>query len=121
MKLVAWKYFSVIMTLVLALGTGVVALMPAPVTAAAKPTVTGINPSSGKQGDSSRVFIITGTNFSLDGGATEVYIEDGNGVAIIDITSGFTVVSDTQISLSFAIPATARPGSGYVSVKNTAG
>jgi len=56
MKLAAWKYFSVIMALVLALGTGVVALGPTPAAAATTTLQSGQAPNnltvrpSGNQG-----------------------------------------------------------------------
>ena len=113
-KLVAWKYFSVIMALMLVLGTGVVALMPGPVIATGGPTISSISPSSGKRGDLISA-TITGTGFI---GADRVYIEDGNGDTLVSMSSGFTVnPAGTAITLSFTIPAGARPGSGVVQVR----
>lgn len=113
MKLAAWKYFSVIMALVLVLGTGVTALVPAAPAQATSCTVTGISPNSGKAGDLISA-TITGTGFT---GATRVRIKDGGSNDIVyAYTGGFTIDSDTQISISFTIPAGATPGPGDVRV-----
>jgi len=97
--------FTAMALLALVLGT---ALVPAaPAQAVAGPVVTNINPSSGKAGDAITL-TITGTGFLL---AEEVWIRDSDGADIVDTyLPNFTINSDTQITISFTIPADAVPG-----------
>jgi len=75
------------------------------------PTVTGVNPSSGAQGQTLAGVIITGTNFS---GTPAVSFGDNITV------SNIVVNSSTQITCNLSISSTAAAGSRTVSVTTTA-
>jgi hypothetical protein len=76
-------------------------------TSAPPPTVTGVNPNAGNQGETLNTVIITGTNFS---GATAVNF--GAGITV----NGFTVDSATQITADITIDGGAALGARDVSV-----
>ena len=71
------------------------------------PTVTGVNPTSGVQGQCPMTVIITGTNFT---GATAVNF--GTGITV----NNFTVDNDTQITAEICIAADTALGARDVSV-----
>ncbi|MCX6009282.1 MAG: VCBS repeat-containing protein [Chloroflexi bacterium] len=75
------------------------------------PTVTGVNPTSGVQGQTLAV-TVTGTNFT---GATAVSF--GAGITV----NSFTVNSATQITANITIDAGAAPGARDVSVTTPGG
>ncbi len=90
---------------------GTVALADSFTVKQAPPTITSVNPNSGKQGETLNI-TITGTNFT---GATAVSFDAG-----ITVNS-FTVDSSTQITASITIDAAATTGARDVSVTNPGG
>jgi hypothetical protein len=79
------------------------------------PVLTSVTPSSGNRGTSVPV-TLAGTGFT---GASQVTIS-GGGAGAIGV-SAFTVVSDTQITATFSIPAAATLGGHNVAVVTPGG
>jgi hypothetical protein len=80
--------------------------------AAPPPTVTGVNPNSGTQGQAIPAVILTGTNFT---GATSVSF--GAGITV----NSFIVNLATQITANIAIDGAATVGARTVSVTTPVG
>jgi hypothetical protein len=85
---------------------------PNTVTTQVKPTVTGVTPASGNQGQTYKDVTLTGSGFT---GATAVSFGRG-----IDVTS-FIVSSDTSISADIVIANRTFVGSRFVTVVNPSG
>lgn len=81
------------------------------------PTVTGITPNGGAQGNTVSITNLAGTNFIT--GTTPV-VTLTNGASTISAT-GVSVVSANRITCTFAIPATATLGTWNVVVQNADG
>ncbi len=76
------------------------------------PVLNNVSPSSGNRGTSVPV-TLAGTGFT---GASQVTVSGGGGAAGAIGVSAFTVVSDTQITATFSIPAAATLGGHNVAV-----
>jgi hypothetical protein len=76
------------------------------------PTVTGVNPATGNQGATLTGVTLTGTNFT-----NTTKVSFGGGINV----TGFTVVSDTQITADITIANRAFVGTRFVTVVNESG
>jgi hypothetical protein len=77
-----------------------------------EPTVTGVNPATGNQGATLTGVTLTGTNFT-----NTTKVSFGGGINV----TGFTVVSDTQITADITIANRAFVGTRFVTVVNESG
>jgi Quinohemoprotein amine dehydrogenase, alpha subunit domain III len=73
------------------------------------PTVTGVNPNAGNQGATLTGVTLTGTNFT-----NTTKVSFGGGINV----TGFTVVSDTEITADITIANRAFVGTRFVTVVN---